>query len=127
MDINWAVFTPWSSLLGGIMIGLASALLVFTNGRSAGISGIVAGVFNVKTPDLSWRLAFLLGLLVAPVSYSEPIHQFGYPNPSLNLRWPDLLSRASLLGSVRGSEVDARVDTGLSVYRDYLCALWWRQ
>ena len=49
MDINWAVFTPWSSLLGGIMIGLASALLVFTNGRSAGISGIVAGVFNVKS------------------------------------------------------------------------------
>ncbi|MCH1424040.1 MAG: YeeE/YedE family protein, partial [Burkholderiales bacterium] len=52
------------------MIGLASALLVFTNGRSAGISGIIAGVFNVKTSDFSWRLAFLLGLLVAPVSYS---------------------------------------------------------
>jgi len=95
MDINWAVFTPWSSLLGGIMIGLASALLVFTNGRSAGISGIVAGVFNVKTSDFSWRLAFLLGLLVAPVSYSL---FFALPEPVIESSMVGLVVAGFLVG-----------------------------
>ena len=54
-------FTPSSALLGGLLIGLSSSLLLFGLGRIAGISGIVAGaLFDVKVP---WRRSFLAGLI----------------------------------------------------------------
>ncbi|MDA0361041.1 MAG: YeeE/YedE family protein [Proteobacteria bacterium] len=70
MHINWEVFTPWSSLLGGCLIGFASALLVLTNGKIAGISGILAGVFSARSQERGWRALFLVGLIGAPVIYS---------------------------------------------------------
>ncbi len=51
------------ALVGGVMIGLAAALLLFTNGRIAGISGILAGALGSRGPELGWRLTFLFGLL----------------------------------------------------------------
>ena len=69
MHVNWDVFTPWSSLLGGCLIGLAAALLVLTNGKITGISGIVAGVFSARTQELGWRAMFLVGLIGAPMIY----------------------------------------------------------
>ena len=57
--------TPLSSLLGGALIGLSATLLLLTNGRAAGISGILSGLFTMNIEARSWRGAFLLGLLLA--------------------------------------------------------------
>ncbi len=56
-------FTPISSLLGGVLIGLSASILLLFNGRVAGISGILVGVLNPAAGDTLWRLTFLLGLL----------------------------------------------------------------
>ena len=55
-------FTPITGLVGGLLIGLASALLLLANGRIAGVSGILGRSFFGSTGDLGWRLAFLVGL-----------------------------------------------------------------
>jgi uncharacterized membrane protein YedE/YeeE len=62
-------FTPVSALAGGALIGLAAAMFVLLNGRIAGISGILGGLLRPKRGDLSWRLAFVIGLIAAPVAY----------------------------------------------------------
>ncbi|MGZ8252106.1 MAG: YeeE/YedE family protein [Methylophilaceae bacterium] len=67
--INWAEFTPPNSLLGGMLIGLAASMLILLNGRIAGISGILGGLLTAKGNDTNWRLAFLSGLIVAPLLY----------------------------------------------------------
>ncbi len=46
MTIDWNHFTPWMSLAGGIVLGLASALFILFNGRVLGISGIVGGLLR---------------------------------------------------------------------------------
>ncbi|MDP4300406.1 YeeE/YedE family protein [Leptothrix discophora] len=71
MTIAWNTFTPWSSLAGGLLIGLASALFLLGNGRVAGIAGIVASPLRAlmagraMAPERT-RLLFIAGLLVAP-------------------------------------------------------------
>jgi len=67
MSIDWSHFTPWSSLAGGVLIGLAAAMLVLLNGRIAGISGIVGGLVAARRGDAAWRVAFVLGLFAAPL------------------------------------------------------------
>ena len=85
MMIDWNAFTPWSALAGGVLIGLAAALLVLLNGRIAGISGIVGGLLAPKHGDIGWRLAFVAGLALAPVLWMAvaalpPIRiEAGYP------------------------------------------------
>ena len=69
MLIDWTHFTPWAALAGGVLLGLASALFVLLNGRILGISGIVGGLLRPRAGDMGWRLAFLLGMLVAPGLY----------------------------------------------------------
>ncbi len=69
MNINWNAFTPWSALAGGVLIAIATALFVLLNGRIAGISGIVAGLLKPSRGDLAWRIAFLFGLISAPLVY----------------------------------------------------------
>lgn len=68
--IDWNAFTPWSALAGGVLIGLSAAMFVLLNGRIAGISGILGGLLNPKRGDLGWRVAFLIGLVGAPVIYA---------------------------------------------------------
>ena len=63
-------FTPVSGLVGGLLIGLSTALLVLLNGRIAGISGIVGGLLNRKGPELGWRATFAAGLLLGSVAYT---------------------------------------------------------
>jgi len=58
------------SLAGGLLIGVAAALLVLFNGRIAGISGIVGGLLRPSRGEVGWRLAFVFGLLSAPLAYS---------------------------------------------------------
>ena len=67
MLIDWQNFTPWASLAGGALIGLAAALLLLCNGRIAGVSGIVGGLIKPRLHDASWRIAFVGGLIVAPL------------------------------------------------------------
>jgi len=67
MNIAWEQFTPWHALAGGVLIGLAAALFVLLNGRIAGISGIVGGLLHPRRGDIAWRLAFLAGLIAAPL------------------------------------------------------------
>jgi uncharacterized membrane protein YedE/YeeE len=69
MTVDWAHFTPWTALAGGLLIGVAAAMLLLFNGRIAGISGILGALLHVVKGDLSWRLAFLFGLVIAPVVY----------------------------------------------------------
>lgn len=66
---TFAQFTPWTALAGGLLIGLAVAMLLLLNGRIAGISGIVGGLFKPAQSDIAWRLAFIAGLLLAPIFY----------------------------------------------------------
>lgn len=67
--IDWIHFTPWTALGGGVLIGLAAAVFVLFNGRIAGISGILGGLLRPARGDMGWRLAFLAGLVAAPVCY----------------------------------------------------------
>ena len=96
MSIDWAHFTPWTSLAGGILIGLAAAMLVLLNGRVAGISGIVGGLFVPRPGDIGWRLAFVGGLLAAPPLV---IVLFGeVPAPRIDAGWITLAIAGVLVG-----------------------------
>ena len=66
MTIDWTHFTPGSALAGGMVIGIATAILLLLAGRIAGISGIVGGLFRLQEGDIGWRLAFVSGLILAP-------------------------------------------------------------
>lgn len=74
-------FTPLASTLGGVLIGLAAAALMLFNGRIAGISGVLGGIFGASASDRTWRLSFLAGLLaggmllmgVAPQVYTDTL------------------------------------------------------
>ena len=68
MTIDWNAFSPWTALAGGALIGLAAAMLALLNGRVAGISGIVGGLIG-GAPDRAWRIAFVLGLVAAPLAW----------------------------------------------------------
>tara|TARA_R110002073_G_scaffold21123_2_gene74888 strand:+ start:1484 stop:1912 length:429 start_codon:yes stop_codon:yes gene_type:complete len=62
-------FTPLSAILGGLLIGAAATLMLWTSGRIAGISGILGGILIPKQADTLWRACFLGGLLLAPLGY----------------------------------------------------------
>lgn len=68
MTIDFDHFTPWMSLSGGILIGLAALILMAMNGRIMGISGILGGLVNSATSsqDRPWRLAFIIGTIIGP-------------------------------------------------------------
>lgn len=73
MTPDWTSFTPWSSLAGGLVLGLAAALYALGAGRIAGISGIVGGALQSMFgrgagASVSW--AFLVGLLLAPAAWA---------------------------------------------------------
>ena len=67
MSVDWNAFTPWSSLFGGMLIGLAAAMFVLLNGRVAGISGVLGGLLMPLKGDVLWRVAFVGGIVIAPL------------------------------------------------------------
>lgn len=71
MTILWNSFTPWTSLAGGMLIGLAAALLIVLLGRIAGISGIVGALLQrsswASVANWGWRAAFVIGMVAAPL------------------------------------------------------------
>lgn len=71
-------FTPISGLVGGLLIGLAVALMMLLNGRVAGISSIVGGLVTPKSGDTAWRVAFVVGLLLGASGF---ILAVGGPTP----------------------------------------------
>ncbi|OUL89401.1 YeeE/YedE family protein, partial [Paraburkholderia hospita] len=62
MLVDLGHFTPCLSLTGGLVIGIAAAVLILFNGRVAGISSILGGLLAWPRDDVNWRLAFLAGL-----------------------------------------------------------------
>ena len=95
MMIDWAQFTPWASLAGGVLIGIAAALLVLLNGRIAGVSGIVGGLLRPAPGDAAWRVAFILGLLLAPVAVALYSRQ---PFPRIEAGFGTLVVAGLLVG-----------------------------
>src|SRR6202049_1553948 len=73
-----ANFTPVSAAIGGGLIGLAAVLLMLLTGRIAGISGILAGALGFGMNDKGWRIAFIAGLILAPLIADR----IGYAMPS---------------------------------------------
>ncbi len=69
MTLAWTSFTPWTALAGGLLVGLAAALLVLFDGRVAGISGIVGGLLRPVRGEVGWRAAFVAGLVLAPLAW----------------------------------------------------------
>jgi uncharacterized membrane protein YedE/YeeE len=69
MTLDWSHFTPWLSLAGGVVLGLGAAIFILANGRVLGVSGILGGVIRPRWGDIGWRLAFLAGMLLAPVTF----------------------------------------------------------
>ena len=65
-----STFTPLSSLVGGLLIGLASAGLLLFHGRIAGISGILGGALERRAGDIGWRVSFLVGLIATGAVWS---------------------------------------------------------
>ena len=80
-------FTPISAVLGGMMIGASAALFLILNGRIAGISGILGGLLGANRDGLGWRLAFLAGLVLAPLAYTA----LGGTLPPVSVNAPLLL------------------------------------
>ena len=68
MQIDWTHFTPWTSLAGGVTIGLAAALCSCLSDAHWVISGIFDGAMTALGPEFGWRATFLLGLLAAPTA-----------------------------------------------------------
>lgn len=64
-------FTPGFSFLGGMLIGLSAVILMAANGRIAGISGILGGLFSFDLSGALWRIAFLTGLILSPYMYRK--------------------------------------------------------
>lgn len=65
MTIDWAAFTPWQSLFGGALVGLAAVILLVINGRIFGISGVLTNAL-FGGGERAWRLAVLVGVFVSP-------------------------------------------------------------
>jgi len=96
MTIDWLHFTPGLSLIGGMLIGIASALFILGNGRIAGISGILGGLLRPQRGDVQWRIAFLLGLIVAPAV----VYLFmPYVAPTIEADTGTLLTAGLLVGA----------------------------
>ncbi|KAF0866406.1 YeeE/YedE family protein [Pseudomonas protegens] len=95
MTIDWLNFTPWSSLAGGALIGLAASLFVVANGRIAGISGLLGSVLQRGSEGAGEKALFLLGLLVAPLLWGLFI---ALPKIEFQAGWPGLVIAGLLVG-----------------------------
>lgn len=89
-------FTPVSAAIGGALIGLSSVLLMLLTGRIAGISGIFGGLLNLDSEDRGWRIAFIAGLILAPLISGG----IGYAMaaPQLPADWTVIVAAGLLVG-----------------------------
>ncbi len=94
MSIAWNAFTPATALIGGAIIGVAVALFVVLNGRIAGVSGILGGLMRPKAGDISWRVAFVAGLVAAPLALLAAL-----PEIRVDASFPALVAAGLLVGA----------------------------
>lgn len=93
IQIDWQAFTP-ISLVGGVIIGVATVILLLGMGRVAGISGIAASLLRPKRVEL-WQVLFILGLIISPLLY-----QLAAPLPAVQVTssLPLLIGAGLLVG-----------------------------
>jgi uncharacterized membrane protein YedE/YeeE len=91
-----ASFNPISDLLGGALIGFASVLLMALTGRIVGISGIFGGCLTFAAGDNFWRLAFIAGLILAPVV--SALLGYPLPTPDMPASWVMIVVAGLLVG-----------------------------
>jgi len=91
-----ANFTPVSAAIGGVLIGLSAVLLMLSTGRIAGVSGIFGGLLNLRGEDKGWRIAFLAGLILAPVIAGWI--GYGMAVPTLPASWAVIVAAGLLVG-----------------------------
>lgn len=95
MSIDWSNFTPWTSLAGGALVGLAVSLFILVNGRIAGISGLIAAAMQRGSEAWDEKVLFLLGLLLAPLLWG----MFAVlPEIEIDSGWPALILAGLLVG-----------------------------
>ena len=95
-EATMAAFDPVSAIIGGTLIGTASVLLMLLNGRIAGVSGILAGTLGFSSEDRGWRLAFIAGLIIAPIIsrlLGRPL-----PDPDMPGSWLVIVGAGFLTG-----------------------------
>ena len=98
MIINWQEFTPLTSLIGGVILGVGAVLLIIFKGRIAGISGIVGALMqfqNTPKDHYLWRVLFLFGLIGSYPLYSMV---FGAPIIEINTSSIELVTAGLLVG-----------------------------
>ncbi len=98
MQIDWLHFTPWSALLGGILIGIAAGALFINSGRILGITGILEGLLTSKSADSAWRFTFFMGMFAAPwvakfILPAELMH-----TPRIDANWAMVIAAGLLVG-----------------------------
>ncbi len=98
MSIDWTHFTPWTSLAGGLLLGVASAAFILLSGRILGISGIVGGLLAPRRGDIGWRLAFVLGMLAAPATFAWLAPSGLLPQPRIEAGWGLIVVAGLLVG-----------------------------
>ncbi|MDN5620001.1 MAG: YeeE/YedE family protein [Psychrobacter sp.] len=93
IQIDWQAFTP-ISLVGGLMLGVATVVLLLGIGRIAGISGIFSSLLKPKRVEM-WQVLFILGLVISPVLYrlARPL-----PNVEISTSLPLLIAAGLLVG-----------------------------
>jgi len=90
-----APFDPVSAALGGALIGLAATLLMLLTGRIAGIAGIFGDLVHLAGGDRMWRLAFVVGLIAAPLALAATGHALRAPAMPI---WPTVVIAGLLVG-----------------------------
>ena len=97
-------FDPVAPAIGGALIGLGAASLMLLNGRIAGVSGIFGEVFTGRAGDRAWRIAFVLGLIVAPLLAG--MAGLALPVPQVPGHWAAVIGGGLLVG------IGARLGSG---------------
>jgi len=89
-------FTPVSAAIGGGLIGLSAVLLMLLTGRIAGISGIFAGCLDLRMSHNGWRVAFIAGLILAPLIAGWV--GYALPSPQMPASWAVVIAAGLLVG-----------------------------
>ena len=93
IQIDWQAFTP-ISLVGGLILGIATVILLLGIGRIAGISGIFSSLLKPKRVEM-WQVLFIVGLIISPILYSvgKPL-----PEIAISSSLPLLIGAGLLVG-----------------------------
>ncbi|QDM16112.1 YeeE/YedE family protein [Tardiphaga sp. vice352] len=91
-----ANFTPISAAIGGGLIGLSAVMLMLSIGRIAGISGIFGGLLDFSGEEKGWRVAFIVGLILAPLIAGLIGHEM--PSPQMPASWAIIIAAGLLVG-----------------------------